>query len=93
LIYRKYKTASECMLKTHQYGHELEVIKIQGETDKDVYASKDVIDRDSDIVSDTIQVEKFPSRLYVADTDAGVQIKEQIEELQDLLKAYREGQL
>lgn len=56
-------------------------------------SAQDVIDRDSDIVSDTIQVEKFPSRLYVADTDAGVQIKEQIEELQDLLKAYREGQL
>jgi len=44
LIYRKYKTASECMLKTHQYGHELEVIKIQGETDKDVYASKKLSD-------------------------------------------------
>lgn len=54
-------------------------------------SSQDVIEKDTDIVSDTIQVEKFPQRLYVADTDSGFDIKEQIEELEALLKQYREG--
>lgn len=52
-----------------------------------------VIATDSDIVSDTIQVETFPSRHYVADTDMGAEIKEQISELEDLLAAYRKGTL
>ncbi len=46
---------------------------------------------DSDIVSDTITVERFPTRHYVADTDTGEEIKEQIEELEDLLEMYRKG--
>lgn len=50
-----------------------------------------MIATDSDIVSDTIEVEKFPSRKYVADTDRGSELKEQIEELEELLKAYRKG--
>lgn len=50
-----------------------------------------VIATDSDIVSDTIQVERFPTRKYVADTDRGSELKEQIEELEELLKAYRKG--
>ncbi len=50
-----------------------------------------VIATDSDIVSDTIQVEMFPTRHYVADTDMGQEIKEQIAELEDLLAAYRKG--
>ncbi len=56
-------------------------------------SAQDVIEKDSDIVSDTIQVEKFPQRHYVADTDNGVEIKIQIEELEALLKAYRNGSL
>lgn len=56
-------------------------------------SAQDVIEKDSDIVSDTIQVEKFPQRHYVADTDNGVEIKLQIEELEALLKAYRNGSL
>ena len=55
--------------------------------------SQNVIDTDSDIVSDTIQVEKFPSRHLVADTDRGAEIKEQIAELEELLKAYRKGEI
>ena len=51
-----------------------------------------MIATDSDIVSDTIQVEIFPSRHYVADTDRGQEIKEQISELEDLLDLYRRGQ-
>ena len=50
-----------------------------------------VIATDSDIVSDTIQVEKFPSRHHVADTDRGEELKEQISELEELLRAYRKG--
>ena len=50
-----------------------------------------MIATDSDIVSDTITVEKFPSRHYVADTDRGIEIKEQIAELEDLLEMYRRG--
>ncbi len=55
-------------------------------------SAQDIIEKDSDIVSETIQVEKFPERLYVADTDNGREIKEQIEELEALLETYREGQ-
>lgn len=51
----------------------------------------DVIEKDSDIVSDTIQVERFPQRLYVGDTDNGRKIKEQIQELEELLKMYQDG--
>lgn len=51
----------------------------------------DVIEKDSDIVSDTIQVESFPQRLYVGDTDNGRKIKEQIQELEELLKMYQDG--
>lgn len=50
-----------------------------------------MIATDSDIVSDTIEVEKFKNRKYVADTDRGKELKEQIEELEELLKAYRRG--
>lgn len=50
-----------------------------------------MIATDSDIVSDTIEVQKFKSRKHVADTDRGKELKEQIEELESLLKAYRKG--
>lgn len=50
-----------------------------------------MIATDSDIVSDTITVETFPARRYVADTDRGKEIKEQISELEELLGAYRKG--
>ncbi len=53
--------------------------------------SQSVIETDSDIVSDTIQVEKFPSRHFVADTDRGSELREQIAELEELLAAYRKG--
>ena len=51
-----------------------------------------MIQTDSDIVSDTITVERFPTRHYVADTDIGKEIKEQIHDLEDLLQLYRKGQ-
>lgn len=36
-------------------------------------------------------VERFPTRVQVGNTDTGTRIKKQIEELKDLLAAYREG--
>ena len=55
--------------------------------------AENVIQTDSDIVSETIQVEKFPRRHYVADTDRGQEIREVISELEDLLAAYRNGDI
>ena len=46
---------------------------------------------ESDIFSDTITVEKYPERKRVADTDAGKEMQKQIEEIERLLYAYREG--
>ena len=54
---------------------------------------KDVILQDNDIVSDIIQVETFPFRHFVADTDTGDEIREQIAELENLLSAYRAGRI
>lgn len=48
---------------------------------------------ESDIVSDTIVVENFKQRKRVCDTDMGQEIKERIYYLEQLLDAYREGEL
>lgn len=40
LIYRKYKTASTCEINKNQYAHEINVIKANGEKEKDVYENK-----------------------------------------------------
>ena len=49
------------------------------------------IRRETDIVSDSFIVESSSIRLRVADTDTGYDIREQICQLEDLLKAYRDG--
>lgn len=49
--------------------------------------------KESDIISDTIEVETFQRRKRVADTDIGVDIKENIRYLEELLEAYREGSI
>lgn len=46
---------------------------------------------ESDILSDFIEVETFPRRKLVADTDIGREIKENIFYLEELLEAYRDG--
>ena len=46
---------------------------------------------ESDIFSDSIDVESYPVRKRVADTDAGKEIQKQIEEIERLLYAYQEG--
>lgn len=49
------------------------------------------IKNESDIFSDSIIVESYPHRMRVADTDIGMQLKESIHQLEELLQAYREG--
>lgn len=56
-------------------------------------STKAAILRESDIISDTIEVETFPHRKRVADTDVGVDIRENIHYLEELLEAYRDGSI
>ena len=51
------------------------------------------IRKESDIFSDSIMVETALRRQCVADTDIGVELKESIHQLEELLDAYREGVL
>ena len=51
------------------------------------------IKKESDIYSDSVIVESVKRRQRVADTDIGVEIKERIRALEDLLQAYRDGSL
>ena len=46
---------------------------------------------ETDIVSDTLTVETFDKRMYVRDTDNGKRLMEEVEELDALLIAYKEG--
>ena len=48
---------------------------------------------ETDIVSDTLTVENFDRRMYVEDTDKGRRLREEINELKELLKAYRRGEI
>jgi len=49
------------------------------------------IDEGKDILSSTIVLEKSTDRKRVIDTDVGLEIKEQIKDLELLLTAYRKG--
>lgn len=55
-------------------------------------SARKAIEDESDIISDMILVERYERRLYVGDTDNGKEIKMRIEELEELLKYYREGE-
>lgn len=46
---------------------------------------------ESDIFSDSVILETSNSRISVADTDGGAEIKETIHQLEVLLQAYRDG--
>lgn len=46
---------------------------------------------ESDIVCDRIPVELAATRIRVADTDIGRELKESIKQLEQLLELYREG--
>lgn len=56
-------------------------------------STKAAIENESDIFSDSIDVETFRRRKLVADTDTGREIKENIYYLEELLEAYRNGDL
>ena len=51
----------------------------------------DAVKSGTDIHSDRILEEVYNKRLSVGDTDVGVQLRENIEELEQLLEAYRSG--
>ena len=57
----------------------------------DIDKVESAIEKELDILSTTMVVEKKLKRKTVGDTDIGKEIKGQIEELKFLLKAYREG--
>ncbi|MBR1798244.1 MAG: fructose-1,6-bisphosphatase [Clostridiales bacterium] len=54
-------------------------------------SKNDAIIRETDIVSDTLTVENFDRRMYVEDTDKGKELQKEIDDLKELLKAYRNG--
>lgn len=49
------------------------------------------VQKESDIFSDSIMVERAPTRMRVADTDIGRELKESISYLEKLLTAYNDG--
>lgn len=54
-------------------------------------SADECIKHDIDIVSDTLIIEKFLERKSVGDTDIGSELRENIEDLEELLFAYRTG--
>ena len=54
---------------------------------------QDAIYGKKDINSHTFIVENLPRRLLIADTDLGEEMAHRIEELKELLAAYRSGKI
>ena len=54
---------------------------------------EDAIRRGRDIHSDAVAVESYEVRQCIADTDIGKKLKRDIEELEQLLEAYRSGEI
>jgi fructose-1,6-bisphosphatase-3 len=54
-------------------------------------STKDAISRGTDIKSTTQIVEMSAQRMLVADTDKGRELREQVSDLRQLLRAYRHG--
>ena len=54
-------------------------------------SAEEAIANETDIHSERIMVEMAPHRMHVGDTDNGRALKERIEELTELLAAYRSG--
>ncbi len=52
-----------------------------------------VLAENADIESDSVPVEQFPHRLYIADTDHGAKLKARISALGELRRAYETGLL
>lgn len=51
------------------------------------------IEKESDIHSDTFLIKRAAQRKLVANTDIGMELKEQIQDLEQLLDAYRSGRI
>lgn len=56
-------------------------------------STETAIEKESDIHSDSIVVKRVLERKLVGDTDVGKDLKEQIEDLECLLEAYRSGKI
>ena len=56
-------------------------------------STKAGIENEADIVPDTFYVERSDIRKKVTDTDVGVQLREQVEDLEALLEAFRLGKI
>lgn len=56
-------------------------------------STEDAIEKETDIKSTTQMVEFSAHRMLVADTDKGVELRQQITDLQELLYAYRHGMI
>lgn len=54
-------------------------------------SAEDAIRNETDIISDSEIIESSRTRVLVADTDTGAEIREQIGELEKLLQAYEDG--
>ncbi|MBQ8945296.1 MAG: fructose-1,6-bisphosphatase [Lachnospiraceae bacterium] len=58
---------------------------------KPFQSAENAVTTEADMFSDEITVEVYPMRHRVADTDIGADIRDQISQLEELLKAFREG--
>ena len=56
-------------------------------------STEKAIHEETDIISDTLVVENFSRRMYIADTDIGQKLKQSIEDLEVLLRAYQQGKM
>ncbi len=56
-------------------------------------STEDAIAEETDILSDNIEITRLARRIFVGDTDTGKQLRRRIEELKELLQAYRSGLL
>ncbi len=54
---------------------------------------EDAINKETDILSESIVVQRESKRKSVGDTDSGAKLRERIEDLQALLQAYRSGMI
>ena len=54
-------------------------------------STEDAVRNETDIHGEKIMVMNAPHRLHVSDTDIGRRLKERIDELKELLEAYRSG--
>lgn len=52
-----------------------------------------VLSDNADIESDSVSIEEFPRRRYIADTDEGNGLRRRIAALRELLELYRAGEL